>query len=438
LIVMSNTINESRRSLRRHTAVVAILAAALVCGIGGWAATTELSSAVIGDGTVVVSGDVKKIQHLNGGLVSELLVAENDHVDAGQVLIRLDGTATRANLSIVESNLAQLYARRARLMAERIGSDSFDVRENLQDLTSSAAAQALLDGEHKLFDSRRSALLGMKSQLSARKDQLGDQVKGLVIQINATTKSLTLIQEELDSIAELFKKGLVTLQRVNALKRQQADLEGANGQEIAAKAEAEGKIIEIDRQSLQLDEDRGSEIAKELTDVEAKIAENEERRATALDQLRRLDITAPLSGRVHQLAVHTINGVIDPGQTLMLVVPENEDLMVEARVSAQSIDQIHVGQPVDIRFTAFDQRTTPDVGGEVTSIAPDIVKDERSGISYYPLRVKPNPESLARLEKIKLYPGMPAEVFIKRADRTVISYLTKPLSDQMQHVFRDD
>ncbi|MBP2444500.1 HlyD family type I secretion periplasmic adaptor subunit [Rhizobium leguminosarum] len=435
---MSKIISESKRSLNRHVAIVGVLSLALVCGIGGWAATTELSSAVIGEGVVVVNGDVKKIQHLTGGIVSKLLVSENDHVTAGQVLIRLDGTTTKAQLSIVESTLAQLYARRARLKAERIDAGSFDVEENISDLTSSTAARDLLDGETKLFDSRRSALIGMKSQLASRKDQLAEQIKGLVVQIDATNDSLGLIEQELEGVDTLYKKGLVTLQRLNALKRARAELQGNSGQEIAAKAEAEGKAIEIDRQSIQLDEDRRSEIAKELTDVEAKIAENEERRGTAVDQLRRLDITAPLSGRVHELSVHTVNGVVNPGETLMLVVPENDDLTVEAKVATRDIDQVHVGQSVDLRFSAFDQRTTPDVRAEITSIAPDIVKDERTGISYYPLRVKPEAASIAKLKWIKLYPGMPAEVFIKIADRTVISYLTKPLTDQMQHVFREE
>ncbi|NEJ74825.1 HlyD family type I secretion periplasmic adaptor subunit [Rhizobium phaseoli] len=435
---MNKIISESKRSLNRHVAIVGVLSLALVCGIGGWAATTELSSAVIGEGVVVVNGDVKKIQHLTGGIVSKLLVSENDHVTAGQVLIQLDGTTTKAQLSIVESTLAQLYARRARLKAERIDAGSFDVEENISDLTSSTAARDLLDGETKLFDSRRSALIGMKSQLASRKDQLGEQIKGLVVQINATNDSLGLIEQELEGVDTLYKKGLVTLQRLNALKRARAELQGNSGQEIAAKAEAEGKAIEIDRQSIQLDEDRRSEIAKELTDVEAKIAENEERRGTAVDQLRRLDITAPLSGRVHELSVHTVNGVVNPGETLMLVVPENDDLTVQAKVATRDIDQVHVGQSVDLRFSAFDQRTTPDVRGEITSIAPDIVKDERTGISYYPLRVKPEAASIAKLKSIKLYPGMPAEVFIKIADRTVISYLTKPLTDQMQHVFREE
>nr|ABD47314.1 PrsE [Rhizobium leguminosarum bv. trifolii TA1] len=433
---MSKVISESKRSLNRHVAVVGVLSIALVCGIGGWAATTELSSAVIGEGVIVVDPRCQNIQHLTGGIVSELLVSENDHVTAGQVLIRLDGTTTRANLSIVESTLAQLYARRARLKAERIGAESFEVEENITDLTSSTSAQKLLDGEQKLFDSRRSALIGMKSQLASRKDQLAEQIKGLVVQINATNDSLGLIEEELGGIDVLYKKGLVTLHFESA----QAGTCRSPGQQRpgnCSKGGGEGKAIEIDRQSIQLDEDRRSEIAKDLTDVEAQIAEYEERA-----EPRSISCTVSTSRAADRTSsrafVHTVNGVIDPGQTLMLVVPENNELTVEAKVATRDIDQVHVGQSVDVRFSAFDQRTTPDVSGEITSIAPDIVKDERTGISYYPLRVKPKPESIARMKTIKLYPGMPAEVFIKIGDRTVISYLTKPLTDQMQHVFRQE
>lgn len=431
-------ISSARRSLGRHMIAVSTLAIALVVGVGGWAATTELSSAIVAGGVVVVDDNVKKVQHLTGGIVGELLVREGDRVNAGQVLIRLDGTTVRANLAIVESTLAQLYARRARLQAERIGADSFEVDKDLDTFISSAAATKLVDGEERLFASRRSALIGMKDQLASRKAQLADEIEGLTVQLKAIEDALKLIAEELTGVDSLYGQGLVPMQRVTTLKRQRAELEGDRGQRIAARAQARGKSSEIDLQILQLDEDRHTEISKELTDVEAKIAEYEERRTAASDQLRRLDITAPLSGRVYQLAIHTVNGVVNPGETLMLVVPEADDLTVEARVATHDIDQIHVGQPVEIRFSAFNQRTTPEVEAEVATIAPDLVTDERTGASYYPLRIRPKPESLAKLKGLSLYPGMPAEVFIKIADRTVISYLTKPLTDQMRHAFRED
>ncbi|NRP72385.1 Type I secretion system membrane fusion protein PrsE [Ensifer psoraleae] len=428
----------ARRSLGRHMVAVSTLAVALVVGVGGWAATTELSSAVVAGGVVVVDDNVKKVQHLTGGIVGELLVREGDRVEAGQVLIRLDGTTVRANLAIVESTLAQLYARSARLQAERIGATSFEIDEDLVELVSGAAATKLVDSEQKLFASRRSALTGMKGQLASRKAQLADEIEGLTVQLKAIEDALKLIAEELTGVDSLYGQGLVPMQRVTTLKRQRAELEGDRGQRIAARAQARGKSSEIDLQILQLDEDRRTEISKELTDVEAKIAEYEERRTAASDQLRRLDITAPLSGRIYQLAIHTVNGVINAGETLMLVVPEADDLTVEARVATHDIDQIHVGQPVEIRFSAFNQRTTPEVEAEVATIAPDLVTDERTGATYYPLRIRPKQESLAKLKGLSLYPGMPAEVFIKIADRTVISYLTKPLTDQMRHAFRED
>ncbi|RVQ02559.1 HlyD family type I secretion periplasmic adaptor subunit [Sinorhizobium meliloti] len=428
----------ARRSLSRHLIGVSVLALALVAGVGGWAATTELSSAIVAGGVVIVDDNVKKVQHLTGGIVGELLVKEGDRVEAGQVLIRLDGTTVRANLAIIESTLAQFYARRARLQAERIGAASFEIEEDLAEFIPGTAAAKLIEGEQRLFDSRRSALSGMKGQLESRKAQLADEVEGLTVQLNAIEEALKLIAEELTGVDSLFGQGLVPMQRVTTLKRQRAELEGGRGRHIAARAQARGKSSEIDLQILQLDEDRRSEISKELTDVEAKIAEYEERRTAATDQLRRLDITAPLPGRIYQLAIHTVNGVINPGETLMLVVPEAEDLTVEAKVATHDIDQIRVGQLVEIRFSAFNQRTTPEVEAEVVTVAPDLVTDERTGASYYPLRIRPKAESLAKLKGLSLYPGMPAEVFIKIADRTVISYLIKPLTDQMRHAFRED
>lgn len=430
----------SRRSLGRHMTGVSILALALVVGIGGWAATTELSSAIVAAGTVVVENNVKKVQHLTGGIVGEMLVKEGDSVKAGQVLIKLDGTTVRANLSIVQNTLAQLYARRARLLAEQLGADNFTIPEDLSKLTSgtSTPATVLEESERKLFVSRKNALVGMKSQLASRKGQLADETKGLTVQLSAIEDALKLIGEELSGLDKLYGQGLVSMQRLTELKRDRAQLEGDRGARIAARAQAAGKSSEIDLQILQLDEDRRTENAKELTDVEGKIAEYEDRRIAAQDQLKRLDITSPLDGRVYQLAVHTVNGVINPGEVLMLVVPGADGLTVEAKIATHDIDQIRLGQPVEVRFSAFNQRTTPIVEAEVVTIAPDLVTDERTGVTYYPLRIKPKPDSLAQLKGLSLYPGMPAEVFIKIADRTVLSYLAKPLTEQMQHTFREE
>ncbi len=430
----------SHRSLGRHITAVTILGIALVVGIGGWAMTTELSSAIVASGTVVVENNVKKIQHLTGGIVEEVLVKEGDTVKAGQILLKLDGTTVRANLSIVQNTLAQLYARRARLLAEQLGSNDFAIPEDLSQLISgtSTPGEVLEQSERKLFISRKNALVGMKSQLASRKSQLVDETKGLTVQLTAIEDALKLIGEELSGLDKLYGKGLVSMQRLTELKRDRAQLEGDRGARLAARAQAAGKSSEIDLQILQLDEDRRTEIAKELTDVEGKIAEYEDRRVAAMDQLKRIDIRAPLDGRIYQLAVHTVNGVINPGEVLMLVVPGADGLTVEAKIATHDIDQIRLGQSVEVRFSAFNQRTTPIVEAEVVTIAPDLVTDQRTGMTYYPLRIRPKPESLTGLKGLTLYPGMPAEVFIKIADRTVISYLAKPLTEQIQHTFRED
>lgn len=432
------TVSESQRSLRRHSVMVVAMAILLVGNIGGWAATTTLSNAVVGEATVVIDDNVKKIQHLVGGIVSEISVSEGSHVNAGEVLLRLDGTSVKANLGIINSNLAQLYVRRSRLQAERLGQLNFSMDELQAKGVDLEGNKLLIDGEMQLFKTRQSSMVGRKKQLEEKMAQLAEEIKGDTIQLQAIDEATSLVNQELAATEELYEKKLVTMQKINSLKRQKADLDGSRGGRVASRAQAEGKIAEIKLQVLQLDADQSAENSKDLTDVEGKIAEMEERRIAALDQLQRLDLKAPLSGRIYQLSVHTVGGVVNPGETLMLLAPDNRALTVEAKIATRNIDQVHVDQDVDIRFTAFDQRSTPEVQGKVVSVSPDAITDERTGAKYYPVRLRPEPESLAKLQGMKLYPGMPAEIFIKVADRTVISYLTKPLTDQMKHTFREE
>jgi membrane fusion protein len=231
---------------------------------------------------------------------------------------------------------------------------------------------------------------------------------------------------------------LTPIQRVTALKRQRAELEGDRGQKLAARAQVRGRSDEIDLQMLQLDEDRRVEVSKELSEAEVRIVEFEERRTAAMDQLRRLDIVAPISGRVHQLAVHTVNGVINPGETLMQIVPTDAGLELEARLAPKDIDQVRAGQLVSIRFTAFNQRTTPEVSGQIKTIAPDLVTDKATGVSYYSVQIRPFKGHPATADNLSMYPGMPAEVFMHGANRTVLSYLVKPLLDQLHRTFREE
>jgi membrane fusion protein len=414
------------------------LGVCLLGGVGGWAATATLSNAVLAEATVIIEGSVKKVQHLTGGIVSELTAKEGAHVEAGEVVVRLDGTSIRANLAIINSTLAQLYARRARLEAERLGRDSFSIADLAASGVDLEANRNLAESEVRLFRTRKSALIGMKKQLEERKEQLAQEISGEIIQISAVDEATALIEEEFRAINSLYEQQLVTMQRLNSLKRQRVELQGNRGQRIAARAQAEGRINEINLQILQLDEERGTENAKDLTEIEANVAEMEERRVALMDQLRRMDVRAPLDGRIYQLAVHTVGGVVNPGEALMLLAPDQQKLTLEAKIAPRNIDQVRPGQKVEIRFSAFDQRTTPEIEGEVAAVSPDVVTDERTGASYYPVRVEPVAESIAKLQNISLYPGMPAEIFIKVGDRSVISYFAKPLTDQMRHTFREE
>lgn len=430
--------SESRKSLRRHVIIAGALSVLLVGGVGGWAATSSLASAVVTHGTVVVDSNVRKVQHPSGGIVGELLVRNGDKVDAGQVLLRLDETLTMANLKIIKATLAQLHVRRARLEAERDGAADFEVPQPTSDLAGGSETLRIVDSERKLFENRRRATEGMKAQLLTRKDQLSEEVKGLTVQIESAEELLSLIEEELEGITALYEKKLVSIQRLTQLKRDRAEFSGNLGAYIASRAQAAGRASEIDLQILQIDQDQRATVAGELTEVERNIAEYEERRVAAEDQLRRIEIRAPISGTVYQLQVHTEQGVINPADVLMLIVPDNDVLDVEAAIGTQYIDQVHVGQKVTLRFSAFNMQTTPEVEGEVTVIAPDHVVDERTGFGSYPLRIRPAPESLAKLKGMQLYPGMPVEVFIKSGERTVFSYLVKPALDQIEHAFREE
>ncbi len=410
----------------------------LVGGVGGWAATSSLASAVITSGKVVVDSNVKKVQHPSGGVVGELLVRDGDRVEKGQVLLRLDETMTLANLKIVNVTLAQLLVRRARLEAERDGLTAFDVPQQARDLTTGSETARMLESERKLFENRLVATEGMKAQLGARKAQLKEEVAGLTVQIESAEELVALLDNELAGVNDLYEKKLVSIQRVTQLKRDRAEFSGNLGAYIAARAQAAGRSSEIDLQILHIDQERRATVAGELTEAERSIGEYEERRIAAEDQLRRIDVRAPISGRVYQLQVHTEQGVINPADVLMLIVPDGDALDVEAPIGTQYIDQVRVGQKVSLRFSAFNMQTTPEVEGEVTVIAPDHVVDERTGFASYPLRIRPDPESLARLKGMSLYPGMPVEVFIKSGERTVFSYLLKPALDQIEHAFREE
>jgi HlyD family secretion protein len=426
----------ARASIRRHVWAGSILVAFLAFGLGGWASTAEISGALIAQGSVVVDSNVKKVQHPTGGVVGQLFVHDGDHVKAGDILIRLDETVTRANLAIVTKGLTELYARKARLAAERDGTDSVAVPSELADKLSDPDVQQAMASERKLFDLRRQARSGQKDQLKQRISQLQEEISGLAAQVDAKDKETKLIDQELQGVRDLYAKNLVPLNRLTSLERDAANIEGERGQLIAATAQAKGKISETQLQIIQIDQDLSSDVAKELRDIDSKIGEFVERKVTAEDQLNRTDIRAPQDGIVFQSTANTVGGVITPGEPIMLIVPESDQLMVDVKVDPKDIDDVQFGQSVLLRFSSFNMRTTPEINGTVSRIAADTTTDQRTGQTYYLVRISMAKDEIDRLGDVRLTPGMPVEAFIQTGERTMVSYLIKPLHDQLMRTFR--
>jgi HlyD family secretion protein len=424
-------------SIRRHVIAGSVLVAVLAIGFGGWASTAEISGALIAQGTMVVDSNIKKVQHPTGGVVGEVRVHDGDHVKAGDILIRLDLTVTRANLAIVTKGLTELYARKARLAAERDGADSMTVPPELADHVNEPVVKEALDSERKLFDLRRTTRIGQKDQLQQRIKQLQEQITGLTAQQDAKSKETGLINQELVGVRDLWQKNLVQLNRLTSLERDAAKIEGERGQLIAAAAEAKGRIAEIQLQILQVDQEMSSDVAKELRETDSKIGEYVERKVTAEDQLKRTDIRAPQDGVVFQSTANTVGGVITAGDPIMMIVPESDTLSVEVKVEPKDIDNVAIGQPVVLRFSAFNQRTTPELNGTVTRVSADTNNDQRTGQSYYLVRIGIDPGEIDRLGAVKLTPGMPVEGFIQTGERTLVSYLVKPLHDQLMRSMRE-
>lgn len=424
----------TRRSLQRHmVGVLAVLGLAL--SAGAWAGATELSGAIIATGSLVVETNIKKVQHPTGGVVAELNVQEGRRVRPGELLIRLDATTTRANLDAVTKSLWELEARAARLEAERDGRPDVTFSKDLLDAGTDVAR--IVDGERRLFRFRREALTGQKAQLKERVGQLSEEIRGMTEQAEAKGQEANIIEREYQGVMDLWRKNLIQMSRVTSLEREIARIKGERGALVANIAGTRGKVSETELQVIQLEQNLRSEVAKELAEIRAKSATLVEQKVTALDQLKRIDIRAPQAGYVHELSVHTVGGVISPGEAIMLVVPNADTLVAEVRVAPQDIDRVRVGQGASLRFPSFDQRVTPELTGTVSRVAADVSEDKRTGVSYYLVRLSVTKEELARLDGAQLVPGMPVEAFIRTADRTVFSYLTKPLADQARRAFRE-
>ncbi|MGJ5242371.1 HlyD family type I secretion periplasmic adaptor subunit, partial [Bradyrhizobium oligotrophicum] len=393
--------------------------------------------AVIASGLVVVDSSVKKVQHPTGGIVGEIKVRDGAKVREGDLLLRLDETLTHANLETVTKQLNELMVREARLTAERDSLTEVPLPSKLEPRRGEPAIAELFAAEQSLFATRRDSREGQKSQLRERVTQLKEEFRGISGQITAKGKEIALIGKELESLSGLEAQKLVTSAKMLALRRDTARLEGEHEQLKASAAQTKGKVTEIELQILRIDQEFRAQLLQELTENQSKQAGLVERRIAAEDQLKRVDIRAPQSGIVHQLNVHTVGGVINAGEPVMLIVPEGDKLVVDVKVAPHDIDQVLQSQRAFVRFAAFNQRRTPELEGLVHSVAADLTKDERSGDSFFSVRIEIPDIELARLEGKRLVPGMPAEVHIRTSDRTALSYLFKPIEDQFAKAFRE-
>ncbi|MEW9617769.1 HlyD family type I secretion periplasmic adaptor subunit [Shinella sp. S4-D37] len=426
------------RSIRRHLLGSLLVSVGLVVGVGGWASATNLAGAVVAPGHFTVDSYVKKVQHPTGGVVGEIRVHEGDKVKAGDVVLRLDATATRANLAIVARRLDEFRARYARLEAERDDLPAIVFLPELVSRRDTPEIDAILRGEERLFTIRLEALESKKAQLRERIVQYQHEIEGLKAQEIAYDDGIAVLDKEIASLNGLREQGAVSDQRLNSLKTQRATFGGERGEKVAYQAQAAGRITETKLQILQVDQDLKAEVGRELRDTQAQIGEYVERMVAAEDELKRIDIVAPQSGTVHQLQAHTVGGVITPADPIMLIVPESDDLALEVRIQPRDIDQILPGQAAVLRMSAFNQRTTPELKGHVSRVAADLTTDERNGLSYYVVRIAVPPDELKKLDGLTLVPGMPAEAFIQTSERTALSYLVKPLADQLDRAFREE
>jgi len=428
---------DARESIRLHLIVGLTVVVLLAGGLGGWASTAEISGALIAPGQIVVESSLKKVQHPTGGVVGEVRAHDGDLVKAGDVLVRLDDTVTKANLAIVTKTLDGLWARAARLEAEQQGLSKIVFPRALLDRADDPDVKNIMANESKLFEVRTTGRSGQKAQLRERIVQLNEEIAGLQAQETAKDQEIALVQKELVGVRSLYDQHLVQLTRLTTLERDAARLAGERAQFIASRAQAKGKITETELQVIQVDKDMVSDVSKDLRETNDKIGEFVERKVTAEDQLRRIDIRAPQDGMVEQSTVHTVGGVISAGDAIMIIVPQGDDLQVEAKVNPQDIDKLQIGEKTLLRLSAFNQRTTPELNGFVTRVSPDVNTDQRTGQSYYTIRVSMPPEELARLGEVRLIPGMPVEAFVQTGDRTMLSYLVKPLKDQLARAFRE-
>jgi HlyD family type I secretion membrane fusion protein len=412
--------------------------AAIFAGLGGWAATASISSAVIAQGSITVDSKRKQLQHLEGGIVGKLPVRDGDVVAAGDTLVMLDPTRARSMLAIILASLRKELAAEARLIAERDASPVIAIPAELTADIEQPDVRALVDSQSAIFKARRSALRGETEILEQRLAQLADEAVGLIAQRDSKRRQLEFIADELKGLRHLMTLGQATKPRLLALERQAAALQGEEGELVSSIARSEKNVGETRLEIIQRERDFQKTVSEELEAVQSRLRDLQERAVAARDVLARINITAPVSGTVVNMSVHTVGAVIKAGETIMEIVPGKDSLIAEVSIRPQDIDNVTLEQPAAIRLLAFKQRTTPLLHGTVTYVSADSLQNQVTQQQYYVARIEVPDEEIARLGKMKLQPGMQLEVMIRTGDRTAFQYLIQPMVDSLNRAWREE
>jgi HlyD family secretion protein len=430
---------QSQKRLQLRGLIVAgvLVTIAFFGGFGAWAALAPLASAAIAPGTVTVDSHRKTVQHLDGGMIAELLVRNGDRVRAGQILVRLQDVESRAAFDLQKAHYNALLAQEARLIAEREGRSEPAFPAELLAAEAEPTVAEILAGQRRILASRTQVLLGQTAVLEQRIGQYEAEIESLKAQIASGEVQLGLIAEELKGVGELFKKGLEKKSRLLALQREAARLKGMQGDYRGRITRAEQGVAQARMEILSLKEQRDAEVVTELREVQVEGAEITERMRAAESRLRRTEILAPKDGLVVNQRYFTTGGVIEPGAPILDIVPADETLVIDAQLDPINIDEVRAGMAAEVRLVAFKQRITPTVTGLVKHISADALADEHTGRAYYVARVEISRSELDRLNSVELYPGMPVEVMIATGERTALDYLLTPVTESFTHAFRE-
>ena len=406
--------------------------------VGSWMAFWPLATGAISPGKIVSDSSRKEIQHLEGGIVKEVLVREGDLVKADQVLVRLDNTTAQARSDLLRGQYITELANEARLTAERDGADAPAFPEELlSQEANDTKVRETLDTQRRLFATRREAVEGEVNVLNQKIAQSDEEINGLKEQISSANRQISLLDEEIKTVSGLLSAGNATKPRLLALKRAQAELVGTRGQSQAMIARAEQTINEAKIGILNRRTDFLNKVVAELKETQVRLSDLSEQMRASSDVVRRIEIKAPIAGSVTGLKVHTVGGVVRPGDTIMTLVPKDDKLIVESRVAPIDIDWVHEGLDARVRLTAFKQRNTPPVMGKVVTISADRFDDPRTGEGYFIARIEIPPSELKKLGKLEISAGMPAEALIITGRRTMLSYLVSPIRDSFSRAFRE-